>query len=136
MDYSKTGKNGRHFVQKPFKNWKNVWFCNAIPHSKSGHGGISDPHCTYRLTVFEKTLIYSQFSRCNRMIGVDEQDLCVPSLFSVCLGIRFILRNTSIWNSPFNQSCVPNKRLMRDRVKHWTNMELLSVQCVILINCP
>ena len=33
------------------------------------------------------------------MIVDDEQDLSVPSLFSVCLGIRF---NTLIWNSPFN----------------------------------
>ena len=44
---------------------------------------------------------------CNRMIGVVEQDLCMPSLFSICLGIRF---NTSIWNSPVNHSCFPNKK--------------------------
>ena len=35
-------------------------------------------------------------------------------LVSICLKIRF---NTLIWNSPFNQSCFPKKRLMRDRVK-------------------
>ena len=43
----------------------------------------------------------------------NEEDLCVPSLFSVSLRIRF---SSSIWNYPFNHSCFPNKRLMRDRV--------------------
>ena len=54
------------------------------------------------------------YSICNGMDDVNEQDLCVPSLFSVCLGIGF---NTSIWNSPSNQSCFPNKGLRRHRVE-------------------
>ena len=31
----------------------------------------------------------------------------MPSLFSVCLGMRY---STLVWNSPCNQSCVPNKK--------------------------
>ena len=54
------------------------------------------------------------YSICNGMDDVNEQDLCVPSLFSVCLGIRF---NTSIWNSPSNRSWFPNKGLRRHRVE-------------------
>ena len=48
----------------------------------------------------------SVFHKCNGMGNGNEQDLCKPSLFFVCLGIRF---NTSI--------LFPNKRLRRDRVK-------------------
>ena len=43
--------------------------------------------------------------------GMDvEHDLCVPSLFSVFLGLRF---STSIWNSPFNHFKVQYSLLLQ-----------------------
>ena len=55
----------------------------------------------------------------------NEQNLCMPCLFSICLGMRF---NTLIWNSSFSQSCFPNERLRPERVKmfiywHYRNKE-------------
>ena len=41
---------------------------------------------------------------CNKMIGDDKQDLCVPGLFSICLGIRLIISRFGDINQPYKRS--------------------------------